>query len=53
MDLKEILHALVEASAGEGSTIAKEARELIHTAIEKLDTAAAPVEPEQPKRAAK
>lgn len=53
MDLKNILHTIVEAASGEGSTLTQDARKLLHDAIEKLEgyapaPAAPPASPAQP-----
>lgn len=53
MNLKQILHTLVEAASGEASTLEKDARQEIHDAIDKLEDsilapAAPPASPAQP-----
>jgi hypothetical protein len=36
MEITDILHILLEAASGEGSTLGKEARAVVHDAIDKL-----------------
>lgn len=46
MSLKQILHALTDAASGEGPTLEKDARQLLHDAIDKLEhPAPAPAAP--------